>query len=103
MPNVCQAVPIPPNQVFLSKGYGQGATLLQLDRAADAALAVHVVWADRKVMKTKFSNVTVQNGYVYGLSDGILECIEVATGLSPWKEGRYGHGQLLRRATCCSC
>jgi outer membrane protein assembly factor BamB len=96
MPNVCQAVPIAPNQVFLSKGYGLGATLVQLDRAADATLAAHTVWASRKVMKTKISNVTVQDGYVYGLSDGILECIELATGLSQWKEGRYGHGQLLR-------
>ena len=47
-------------------------------------------------MKTKFSNVTILNGYVYGLSDGILECIEAANGQSKWKQGRYGHGQILR-------
>ena len=30
-PNVSQAVPIAPNLVFVSKGYGQGAMLLRLD------------------------------------------------------------------------
>ena len=47
-------------------------------------------------MKTKFTNVAVLDGYVYGLSDGILECIEAASGTSKWKQGRYGHGQMLR-------
>ena len=27
-------------------------------------------------MKTKFTNVAIQDGYVYGLSDGILECVD---------------------------
>ncbi len=95
-PNVSQAVPIKPNLVFLSKGYGGGATLLRLAPAAGGTFNPQVVWEDRHVMKTKFANVTILDGYVYGLSDGILECVEAATGASKWKQGRYGHGQILR-------
>ncbi len=95
-PNVSQAVPIAANLVFLSKDYGLGAMLLRLDPAEGGTLKTHVVWENRSLMKTKFANVTILDGYVYGLSDGILECIEAASGKSKWKAGRYGHGQMLR-------
>ena len=29
------------------------------------------------------------------MSDGILECVDLADGSRAWKDGRYGHGQLL--------
>ena len=31
----------------------------------------------------------------YGLSDGILQCVDIDTGKIHWKRGRYGHGQIL--------
>jgi outer membrane protein assembly factor BamB len=34
-------------------------------------------------------------GFVYGLDDGVLTCIDPATGERRWKSGRHGHGQLL--------
>jgi len=34
-------------------------------------------------------------GYVYGLDDGILACVDAETGDRMWKGGRYGHGQVL--------
>jgi outer membrane protein assembly factor BamB len=95
-PNVSQAVPIAANLVFFSKGYGGGAMLLRLDRGADGALTPQEVWANSRVMRTKFTNVAVQGNYVYGLSDGILECIDVTNGVRKWRDGRYGHGQILR-------
>jgi hypothetical protein len=36
------------------------------------------------------------DGHAYGLSDGILECVDVTTGERVWKAGRYRHGQILR-------
>ena len=36
------------------------------------------------------------DGYAYGLSEGVLECVEVETGQRAWKHGRYHHGQVLR-------
>jgi outer membrane protein assembly factor BamB len=94
-PNVSQPVPIPPNIVFISKGYGQGAMLLRLGPGTGDDLTPQVVWKNSKVLKTKFTNVAIHGNYVYGLSDGILECVDLTDGLSKWKQGRYGHGQLL--------
>ena len=46
-------------------------------------------------MKSEFSNIVARNGFIYGLDDGILACVEAATGDRKWKDGRYGHGQLI--------
>jgi outer membrane protein assembly factor BamB len=49
-------------------------------------------------MKTKFMSPVVLGDYVYGLSDGILECIRWSDGVRMWKDnrqGRLGHGQIL--------
>ena len=32
---------------------------------------------------------------MYGLDDGILTCVNLEQGNREWKEGRYGHGQIL--------
>jgi len=95
-PNNSQAVAVPPNRVFVSKAYGLGAALLELAPQSDGTMTVEEVWASSRVMRTKFSNVTVFEGHVYGLSDGILECIDLATGERVWKHGRYHQGQILR-------
>jgi outer membrane protein assembly factor BamB len=46
-------------------------------------------------MKTKFTTAVQHGDYVYGLDDGIMQCIDVKTGQQKWKAGRYGHGQIL--------
>lgn len=95
-PNVSQAVPIGASRVLLSKGYGQGAALLELARGDGGIFATQIVWKNPKVLRTKFTNVAVKDGCVYGLSDGILECVDLETGRRVWKDGRYRHGQILR-------
>ncbi|MCP4662886.1 MAG: PQQ-binding-like beta-propeller repeat protein [bacterium] len=94
--SVSQAVPVPPNRVFLSKAYGVGGALVELVPRGDGTFEAERLWHSPRVMKTKFTNVVLHEGYVYGLSDGILESIELATGSRVWKGGRYGHGQILR-------
>ncbi len=46
-------------------------------------------------MKTKFTTAVLYGDYVYGLDDGIMQCVDVKTGQQKWKGGRYGHGQIL--------
>ena len=87
-----QAVPVPPDRVLLSKGYGIGAALIQLEKGVAEPKEL---WHQKSVLKTKFTNVALKNGYIYGLSDGILECVDLETGKRQWKRGRYGHGQIL--------
>lgn len=96
-----QPVPIGGDQVFLSKGYSVGgATLLKISRDAANHFSAEPVWepAKKNVMKTKLCNVVLRDGYVYGLDDVLLECIELKTGGVQWKKRRrpeFGHGQVL--------
>ena len=53
------------------------------------------IWKSVRVMRTRFTNVAIREGHAYGLSDGILEGIDLENGERVWKNGRYGHGQVL--------
>jgi outer membrane protein assembly factor BamB len=107
--NASQAVPIDDHRLLVSKGYGGGAMLFEVvagvDQPApggdpltsgDDAWTAREIWRNPRVLQTKFTNIAVRGGYAYGLSDGILECIDVEHGARQWKNGRFGHGQILR-------
>jgi outer membrane protein assembly factor BamB len=47
------------------------------------------------VLKTKFTNAAIIDGYAYALSDGLLECVDLKTGKHAWRGKRYGQGQIL--------
>jgi outer membrane protein assembly factor BamB len=94
--NVSQAIPLPPDRVYVSKGYATGSILLKVVPKGGGELGVSTIWRQPKNMKTKFTNVAIHEGHVYGLSDGILECQNLETGKRVWRDGRYGHGQILR-------
>jgi outer membrane protein assembly factor BamB len=92
-----QAIAVADDRVFVSKGYGEGSALINVkhDTATDHWTA-ETIWHHSKNLQTKMTNVVIHKGYVYGLSDGILECIDLASGERQWKSGRYHHGQILR-------
>ena len=95
--NNSQVVPVGDDRLFVSKGYTGGATLFQVNRDDKGNWnADSTIWMKTNVLKTKFTNVAVFHAFVYGLSDGILECAELNTGKRRWKKGHYGHGQILR-------
>ena len=91
---VSQVLLLPGERLFLSSGYGVGAKLLGLRARDSKGLEVELVWESR-AMKAKFTNVVHRNGYLYGLDDGILACVDAANGERMWKGGRYGHGQVI--------
>ena len=91
-----QALAATDSTVLLSKGYGIGAEYLQLEMTDKRQIQVHSLWASSRVLKTKFTNACIYDEYAYGLSDGVLECVEISSGRRVWKRGRFGHGQLLR-------
>ncbi|MCA9232637.1 MAG: PQQ-binding-like beta-propeller repeat protein, partial [Planctomycetales bacterium] len=94
-----QPVPLPDDRVFLSKGYGVGSMILQLEAVEGGFVRVEPVWPGiKRVMKTKMGNVVIRDGFVYGLDGGLMQCIELATGKSQWKRRRsppIGHGQII--------
>jgi outer membrane protein assembly factor BamB len=91
--NVSQPVLLPGDRVFLASGYDVGARLFEVS-AASGSLQARTVWESRG-LKAKFTNVVLHDGYLYGLDDGILVCLDPADGSRKWKRGRYGHGQVL--------
>ena len=40
----------------------------------------------------------LHQGYIYGLDEAILTCVDASTGELKWKGGRYGYGQLVLAA-----
>jgi outer membrane protein assembly factor BamB len=46
-------------------------------------------------MKNKFTSSLLHGGYIYGLDEAILACIDAKTGELKWKAGRYGYGQVM--------
>ncbi len=95
-PSVSQPVVLPGNRVLLSKGYGGGAKLLQIEHR-DGRWSAREIWADHRLLKTKFTNVTIFGKHAFALSDGILECVNWETGKRQWKsrKGHYRQGQIL--------
>jgi outer membrane protein assembly factor BamB len=89
-------VVIGPDRLFISKGYGIGAAAFDITPGADGAWSTEEAWRAKAGLKTKFTNVAFHDGHVYGLSDGILECLRASDGKRMWKGGRYDQGQLLR-------
>jgi outer membrane protein assembly factor BamB len=82
------------NRVLFSSGYGVGSVLLEIGAGPGGNLAATQVWKSNR-LKAKFATLVQREGFVYGLDDGMLACLDLADGRSRWKEGRYGHGQGL--------
>jgi outer membrane protein assembly factor BamB len=91
--NVAQPVLLGADRVFLSASYGQGAAVFEVRRDGDR-LAAHTLWANSR-MKNKFTSSLLHEGFLYGLDESILACVDAATGEQKWKGGRYGYGQPL--------
>jgi len=91
--NVSQPVMVDRNRFFISSGYGKGAALVEVKGSGNSFTA-STIW-ENKNMKNKFNSSVLHNGYVYGLDEGILVCLDVNTGERKWKDGRYGYGQVI--------
>ena len=91
MPLVANPVVIAPDSVLVSAGYNVGSERFSVSAGTQEPVSL---WKSRK-LKAKFANPILRGGYVYGLDDGILACIDIRDGSQRWKEGRYGHGQGL--------
>jgi outer membrane protein assembly factor BamB len=93
-PQAAMPVVVSTNRILFSSGYGVGSELLEITPTAAGKQQATRLWHSRK-MKAKFANPVLRDGFVYGLDDGVLACLDLRDGSSPWKEGRYGHGQGL--------
>ncbi len=96
MPSVNSAQPIrlDDQSLLIGNGYGVGSTRFALQFTDGKWLPQEPQWMTNK-LKLKFNDAVLRDGYVYGLDDGKLTCVDIADGKTMWKGGRYGYGQLL--------
>jgi outer membrane protein assembly factor BamB len=91
---VSQPVVLGDDLVFVSVGYGVGGRLVKVSRSAGGSWRADPVWQTRQ-LKAKFTQVVEHRGFLYGLDEGVLVCLDPKDGERRWKSGRYGHGQVL--------
>jgi outer membrane protein assembly factor BamB len=91
--NIAQPLLLSSNRVFLSAGYGTGCLALEVAQTGTGYQA-RQIWRNKN-LKNKFSSSVFSNGYIYGLDEDLLTCLDARTGVRMWKDGRYGYGQIL--------
>lgn len=89
LPKVAQPIQTAPQQLLVTASYGVPSALLNIDGSK-----AEPVW-EVVQMKTKFSSAVVRGDYAWGIDEGKLICMDIATGKRRWKGGRYGFGQNL--------
>lgn len=82
-------------KVLYCTGYDMGSVLLHVSRNSSETWSAKEIWKAPVKMKTKFTTAVIYDGHAYGLDDGILACLNLASGKQVWKGGRYQHGQIL--------
>jgi len=80
---------------LLFNGGGTGARLYDVQRQIGVVgLTPTLLWRSAQ-LRSSLSCVVEAEGYLYGLDDGRLVCLEATTGFRRWRGAWYGHGQVL--------
>lgn len=90
---IAQPVLLGKDRFMLSAGYGTGCIAIEVKKEGDKFSAKEL-WRN-KFLKNKFTSSIFHEGYIYGLDENILTCLEAETGKRMWKDGRYDYGQIL--------
>jgi outer membrane protein assembly factor BamB len=81
-----------PDRIFISAE--TDAAMLALAVDAGGQLTARELWRTTR-MNNKFTSPVLHEGFIYGLDEAILACIDASTGDLKWKGGRYGYGQVM--------
>jgi outer membrane protein assembly factor BamB len=92
--SVGQPLAVHGNQIFISTGYGKGAALIKVLKKKGNAYSSMLIWSNIH-MKNKFTSSVIYKGTVFGLNEGVLTALDLATGKRLWRGKKYGHGQVL--------
>ena len=94
--NAAQPILFDDGRIFISCSYTIGCAMVQVAREGETWIGKKL-W-DNKNMRCKFTSPILYEGYLYGLDEGYLTCLDAKTGERTWKRSRnggYQHGQLM--------
>ena len=77
------------NKIFITSGYGKGCALIQVENNKASQL-----WKSKK-MRNQLSGPVLYEGYLYGIDDNKLVCMEFNTGTVQWTDKSSGKGSLM--------
>ena len=86
--NTSQATLVGENSILVTKGYGLGGELIQLEPKDERTFVATSVWKSRRVLKTKLTNPVVRDGFAYALSSEVLECVDLKDGVRRWRASK---------------
>lgn len=82
------------DSLIFGTGYGIGTARIEPKKSGDTWSDPTKKWSTKR-FRPKFNDFVFRDGYIYGLDDGRLACLDVKDGSIKWMAGRYGYGQLL--------
>ncbi|MCP4657054.1 MAG: PQQ-binding-like beta-propeller repeat protein [bacterium] len=91
--NAADPVFLPPDRIFLSSGYGEGALLVRV-RQSGEGFRVEELWRNPK-MRNHFNSSVVVGEHLYGFDNATLKCMAIATGEILWGKRGLGKGSLI--------
>jgi outer membrane protein assembly factor BamB len=92
---IVQPIAVSNDSFVMAAGYGKGGECftISLDEENEK-YRVQSSWKS-KDLKAKFSNPIFKDGYLYGLSENLLVCLEAKTGKLMWRGKKYSYGRIL--------
>ena len=99
MNRVVQPTLVGDTDLVIGTGVGgnQGAHRLRVTKKGDD-WDVQTAWTS-KAIRPYFNDSVVYEGHLYGFDDSRFCCVDLSNGQEVWKEGLYGHGQVLLLAS----
>lgn len=92
---IVQPIAVSNDSIIVAAGYGKGAECFTIARDEESKkYRVQSSWKS-KDLKAKFSNPILKDGYLYGLSENLLVCLEAKTGKLMWRGKKYSYGRIL--------
>lgn len=90
----CSSPVVWKGNVFSASGYGTGGALLRLARAPRGGVAATLAYRTKE-MKNHHGGMVVDGDWLYGTDEGVLKCLEVASGRVMWENRSVGKGAVV--------
>lgn len=82
-----------PEQVLISSEGDLGTVFLDVKRDNDTWTSARR-WTSKR-LQPSFNDYVLHHGSIYGFDGAFFCCVDLQTGARRWREGRYGHGQVV--------